>query len=128
MADPQDLDQQRDLSLQYAQPATKEQKEAITPLVKEREAVREYKEPEPSKEVEPWIERVEKKEIKLPQSVYDDSGQVVLEDIAPQKPKITLPLDDTGIQRGLKYKVQDSIRWLAEWCLRIIKIERWRTA
>lgn len=108
-------------------PSPKEQKEILGRIFKEGEPViTEYKEPEPSKEVEPWVEKVEKKEIKLP--LYDDSGQVILEDIAPQKPKITLPLDDAGIQTGLKHKVQDSIRWLAEWCLRIIKMGRWRIA
>lgn len=118
---------QPDSSFYYEEPSYKEQKEILGSLAKEKEVIREYKEPEPSKEVEPWIKK-EKKEIKLPRPVYDQGGQVILEDIAPQKPKITLPLDKLGIQKGLKHKVQDSIRWLAEWCLRIIKMGRWRVA
>ena len=117
---------QPDTSFYYQPSSLKEQKEALGSLAKEKEVIHEYKEPEPSKEVEPWIEKVEKKEIKLPQPIYDQSGQVILDNIVPQKPKITLPLDKLGIQKGLKYKVQDSLRWLAEWCLRVIKMGRWR--
>lgn len=119
---------QPDNSFYYQQSSLKEQKEALGSLAKEKEIIREYKEPEPAKEVEPWIEKVEKKEIKLPQPVYDQSGQVVLDNVAPQKPKITLPLDKAGIQKGLKYKVKDSIRWLSEWCVRIVKMGKWRVA
>lgn len=34
---------------------------------------------------------------------------------------IVLPLSEKEIEEGLHHKVRDSIRWLAEWCLKIIK-------
>lgn len=121
---------QPDPSLSYQQPAAKEQKEAfVIPIEGSKEVITEYKEPEPAKEVAEWVEKVpEKEEIKLPEPIYDQSGQVILENVAPQKPQITLPLDDQGVKSGLKQKVQDSLRWLAEWCLRIIKMDRWKIA
>lgn len=117
-------------SLSYQQPAAKEQKEAfVIPIEGSKEVIIEYKEPEPAKEVAEWVEKVpEKEEIKLPEPIYDQSGQVILDNATPQKPQITLPLDDQGVKSGLKQKVQDSLRWLAEWCLRIIKMDRWKIA
>jgi len=35
---------------------------------------------------------------------------------------ITLPLTEAEMKRGLHYKIVDSLRWLAEWCQRLVKI------
>jgi len=57
-----------------------------------------------------------------PQPIIDDqTGQVVLVDPTTQTPKIVLPLTQEEIEKGLTVQVIESIRWLAEWCLRMIK-------
>lgn len=39
---------------------------------------------------------------------------------------VVLPLTEEEIEEGLHHKVRDSIRWLAEWCLKIIKTAQHR--
>lgn len=39
---------------------------------------------------------------------------------------VILPLTEEEVEEGLHHKVSDSIRWLAEWCLRLIKIAHGR--
>lgn len=54
--------------------------------------------------------------------VTDGSGQVVLTPSQPQQQQIvTLPLTEEEIKHGLHHKIIDSIRWLAEWCVRMGK-------
>jgi hypothetical protein len=78
-------------------------------------------EPEVDKEVESYIEKVEK-EIYLSKPITDDAGQPLVSPPAPQDPQIILPISDDQLNSGLKHKVSDSIRWLSEWCLRLVKI------
>jgi len=79
------------------------------------------KEPVIDKEVEPYIQKLEK-EIYLSKPVTDDSGQPLVSPPAPQQPQITLPVTKGKYTWGLTRRVSESIRWLAEWCLRLIKI------
>ena len=71
-------------------------------------------------DVEGWLERVEKDEVAEP-PVIVHKGKPIVSPAAPQAVSVTLPLDDTGIKKGLHYKLFDSIRWLAEWCIRMAK-------
>ena len=81
-------------------------------------------EEEKLKEGEGYIEKVER-EAELAKPVVDDYTQQVLVGAeAPQKPKVTLPLTDDQIKKGLHHKVWEAIRWLAEWCLRQLKMVR----
>jgi len=74
-------------------------------------------------EVEGWLEKLEKEETQLPQPVTDDKGQVVLDDAQKQAGfKVVLPLTKDEVEKGLRHKVIDSLRWLAEWCLRLVKM------
>lgn len=83
----------------------------------------EYKEPAVPKEAEGWLEKLEKgEEVKLPQPVTDDTGQIVLDDATPKVKKIELPLTRDQVKVGLHHKVWDSFRWLAEWSWRMVKI------
>ena len=94
-------------------------------LVSEREKIPivERKEGEIKPEVKDYITKVETAaEIDLPQPITDDQGQVVADDITPKKVVIKLPLTETEMKRGLHYKIVDSLRWLAEWCQRLVKI------
>jgi hypothetical protein len=76
-------------------------------------------------EIPPEIEHVETvagAEISLPQPVTDDSGVVVMDNAAPKQVTITLPLTEEEMRRALHLKIIYSLRWLAEWCKRLVKI------
>lgn len=75
-------------------------------------------------EVEGWLEKLEKEDSRLQQPVVDDKGKIILDDAAKQKKgfKVVLPLTKDEVDKGLHHKVIDSIRWLAEWCIRMIKM------
>lgn len=87
----------------------------------ERFPVVEEKEKEVEEEVQPFIEKIEK-EIYLAKPVTDDYGQTLVTSPSAEPTQIILPISQSQLLFGLKQKVSDSIRWLAEWCLRLIKI------
>ncbi len=100
-----------------------ESKEALKRKPGEKVPVVEVREPEVAKEVEGWVEKLEKGEdTQLPKPVVDDYGQVLVQAAVTQKPKIVLPLDVNQVTSGLGQKVGNSIRWLAEWCVRLLKM------
>jgi len=72
-------------------------------------------------ELEGFIEKVEKAG-ETQQVVIDDYTQQVLLKTAGQNTKVKLPLTEDQIQKGLHQQVWDSIRWLAEWCVRQMKM------
>lgn len=75
-------------------------------------------------EVEGWLEKVEKEDSQAPQVIKDDKGQVVLDDAAQQNVgfKVVLPMTKDEVEKGMQHKVLDSARWLAEWCIRMVKM------
>lgn len=77
--------------------------------------------PEVSQEVEGYVEKIEK-EAELKQAVTDDYQQILVGPASSQKPQVKIPLTNDQIQAGLHHKVWEAIRWLAEWCLRQIKV------
>lgn len=106
---------------------SKEQKEAgpLAPKPElEKVEVVEQKEPEPKKEVKDWMEKVESGDTaQLKKPVLDDYGQILVEAAEKkEKPKIILPLDEEEVEKGLHHKAIDSFRWLAEWCVRVMKM------
>lgn len=81
------------------------------------------------KEVSTWLEKVEKATLTLPQNITDDqTGQSLVQPAISQTPKITLPLTRQQIAAGAKKKITEAIRWLSEWCLRIIKLNQGKVA
>lgn len=71
-----------------------------------------------------YIEQVEKA-TELATPVVDDyTQQVLIQSPNLQKPEVILPLTEEQIQAGLHHKVWESLRWLAEWCLRQLKLLR----
>lgn len=107
-------------------PTPKEQKEILTQIEQasglEKVPIVERK-AEVGPEVKDWMQKLEEgEEIQLPQPVTDDAGQPIVQSAAPQQPKIILPLDEEEFLAGLKKTVKDSVRWLAEWCQRLLKM------
>jgi len=100
------------------------EKEILNQLFKEENetfSVKVEEEPELSPELEPAIKKVER-EIYLSKPITDDNNQPLISSPASQNPTIVLPVSQNQYSQGLTQKVSESIRWLAEWCLRIIKI------
>jgi hypothetical protein len=102
--------------------------------VEERESIRKRPErsieeveeiltsPEVGKEVEGYVEKVEK-ESELAGGVTDDYvQQVMLGSSGNPKANVTLPLTEEEMNLALHLKVWQSIRWLAEWCVRQVKL------
>lgn len=78
----------------------------------------ELKEPE----LKDYLEKVE---TDIDKVIIDPStGQAVMQPTNPVNPQIKLPLTDDQIHQGLHHKVFDALRWLAEWCVRQLKIVR----
>lgn len=76
-------------------------------------------------EIPPEVEEVEAvagQEFSLPGPATDDAGQVLLDNATPQQVVITLPLTEEQMLIGLRQKVTESLRWLAEWTKRLLKI------
>lgn len=94
------------------------------PTLLEKERLVKPSEPEfkAPKEVEGWIEKVEKG-VSLTKPVLDDQGQVLVTAPSAQKPKIILPLEKQEFIVALKQGVSEAVRWLAEWCYRLIKMK-----
>ena len=107
-----------------APPLSKDEEKAIGSFYKEGEpGIIGKKEFKISKEVGEVVKEVKKEEeIKLPQPIKDEYGQILMKAASPSKPKIVLSLDDQEIKTGIKQKVSNSIRWLAVLCVRVIKM------
>ena len=63
-----------------------------------------------------------KEEVTLPQPIKDEYGQILMKSAQPDPAKIFLPLTQDQTKLALKKKITESVRWLAEWCLRILKM------
>ena len=79
------------------------------------------REPEVAPQTE--VEKLEKEQHVLPAPVLDDqTGEVLVSPPAPVAPKIILPITAAEYQAGLEAKIEDSLRWLAEWSKRLIRL------
>ena len=72
--------------------------------------------------VKDWLEKLETGgEIQIPQVVSDDGrNQPVV--VSSPIVEIELPLTHAQVNAGLHNQLGESIRWLAEWCVRMIKM------
>lgn len=88
------------------------------------------------REVEGYIERVERQSesqgqdqptatVQVPQQPtiqqQDMGAQVTAQFAGDGKPNIVLPLNKSQIEEGLHHRIIDGIKWLAEWCVMMIK-------
>lgn len=116
---PGDNDQNKQIPITPGVGKEREGKQEVTPITEYTRQV----DLEP--EVEGWLEKVEKEDSQLQQPVTDDkTGQVILDDSQQQQPgfKVVLPMTQDEVNKGLHHKVLDSVRWLAEWCIRMVKM------
>ena len=119
----------RQVQTQTTQPVAGADKERVeagpAPIRPEYAPYRESREQgEFEPEVEGWLEKVEQgHEIKLPEPVTHD-GEVLVQDsgTAISDDMIFLPMTHTQVERGKRKSVSSGARWLAEWCMRLIKM------
>ncbi|HZZ98562.1 MAG TPA: hypothetical protein VFG51_01385 [Candidatus Saccharimonadia bacterium] len=96
--------------------------ETIANEVPGAQAVEHERTPEISPEVEAWVEQIHDEANKTPEKiVVADSTVNNLTGNYAAEPIVVLPLTKPGIQQGMKHPVTDSVKWLAVWCLRVIK-------
>lgn len=106
----------------------------MPPIGKELERLVESPEATAVREVESYIEKIEKQTEK---TIQDKQGnQTVVSDLSTRGQsddvkksavavadvkKIVLPLSETDIMTGFKSGVFEGLRWLSEWCVMMIK-------
>lgn len=73
-------------------------------------------------EVESWMEKVDHREVVPPKEIVvaDQTSMQPTGHYAAQ-PVIVLPTSQQTVKKGMTQGVTESIRWLAEWCFRVIK-------
>lgn len=79
--------------------------------------------PEENLEVSSWVEKIEKKFVRVPNDtndVTDDS--VVIQQPQAQQPPVTLPVNQQQMAKGKKAKTSMGIAWLVTWAIRQIKL------
>lgn len=81
----------------------------------------EVREQEISPEVQEYVEKVDKENLELDRPVVHQGQPIVQPPQMVEQVEVVLPLTHQGMVAGLKEKVTSSARWLAEWCMRIIK-------
>lgn len=87
----------------------------------ERVPIVELREPRELPEaVAGWLERVERDDIPEPATIVHE-GKAIVSPAAPNQAQVTLPLTADDLKKGLQQKLIESIRWLAEWCVRLMK-------
>lgn len=96
-----------------------------SPVIPETTKLVEVNETEPlPEEVEGWLQKLDQEgDINLDKPLTHD-GNLLLTNTEAQvvKEKIVLPMTQSAAQQGLTKKVTESARWLAEWCVRLIKV------
>ncbi len=94
--------------------------------IKEIEEIPQHPEIEP--EVEGYMERVEK-DPELQKALADDYVKAIgMQPTSSSNPQVKIPLTNDQIQAGLHHKVWEAMRWLAEWCVRQMKMLRLKHA
>lgn len=87
------------------------------------------------REIQGYIDRVERQaETQQPQVVKPQPVQATTQTlqgpsvknmpgiaVVQAEKKITLPLDQSEVESGLKHDVVEGVRWLSEWCVMMIK-------
>lgn len=72
-------------------------------------------------EVAEYMQRVEKDKLELDQPIVVHGQTVVEPPNWNGRPSVTLPVSRQTVLGGLQEKVEKSVRWLATWCVRMIR-------
>jgi galactose-1-phosphate uridylyltransferase len=109
-------------AMAQGKPSGAKEQEPVSPVgASERVPIVEMREPkELPEEVEGWLERVEREDVEQPRAVVH-KGKTIVSPSAPQDVSVTLPLTEEEVKQGLHHKLVESVRWMAEWCARIVK-------
>jgi hypothetical protein len=99
----------------YAKAAEAKPVERVTEILTEPEVEKKLEE-------EGYIEKVEKTGETQQVMVDDYTQQILLKPAVSQSPRVILPLTEEEVRKGLHQKVWESIRWLAEWCARQLRM------
>ena len=108
----------------YNKPAGVEHEpvKAVEKPVESIEEVPANPEIEKKPELSGYIEKVEREPETLKPIVDDYTQQVLLKPVGSASSKVVLPLTEDEIKVGLHHKIWESVRWLAEWCVRQVKM------
>jgi len=75
------------------------------------------------REIKTWMQKVE--EVAQPSTIVsDDTGQPILQPVAPPAPKLVLPLTRSSFVSGFKKTISEASRWLSIFVFRLIKIKK----
>lgn len=73
-------------------------------------------------EVQGWIEKAKQDNINIPKEVVvADNTAMSPTGVYAAQPVIVLPLTQKKLQQGLHMDIKHSVRWLAVWCVRLMK-------
>jgi hypothetical protein len=87
---------------------------------KDHVEIHEVAEHEPEPEVKPYVEpRPEK--VEIPQDVEEQGVESTGHSNFPTYNSVKLPISDEKVLQGLKTPISSSVRWLAEFCLFILR-------
>jgi len=75
------------------------------------------------REVETWLQKIEKDTTQL-SVVNDQNGQPILSPAAPSNPKIKLPVTRRNFVAGFKKPFEEAARWVSAFFLRFIRIKK----
>ena len=73
-------------------------------------------------EVKSWMEKIE--EDPGQQVVNDNSGQPIMQPVAPTDPRIVLPITRKKFVEGFKKKIDEAGKWLSTFLFKVIKLKR----
>ncbi len=98
-----------------------EQAPVATGMQVEAVPMLEVREQEIPAEVVEYVEKVEKENLELGKEVVHEGQPVIQSAGGGDKARVVLPMTQDELGTGMRAKVTSSARWLAEWCVRIIK-------
>lgn len=117
-ATPQDLNGVASAPVQPVSVPNKEMPIGQTEVVPLVELKEEERIPE---DVQGWVEKLQKEEVRLPEPIKDGQEVVLAEPhVKFVDDKIVLPMTQQSFTKSMKMKVSDSAKWLGIWCKRLI--------
>ncbi len=87
---------------------------------KDHVEIHEVVEHEPAPEVKPYVEHRPEK-VDVPQDLTDAGVQATETTNFPTYNSVKLPISDDRVMQGLKNPISSSLRWLAEFCVYLLR-------